>query len=169
MAPVLFLQQGCGPVGGCDPATAGVRATLAVPLGGQLAVLRRAVVVRDLLPGQDAAGGHHHAVILGAAVNEPTGGLARVVHVVGYVEGTDGRVLIDRQLVELGQRLVLVVARLVHKVAVGAPRLLGQRLDPRARPRRGLHVGPGARALGPHHLALAQPEGRVQPQPAAHI
>mmetsp|Transcript_39450 Transcript_39450/g.126749 ORF Transcript_39450/g.126749 Transcript_39450/m.126749 type:complete len:255 (-) Transcript_39450:224-988(-) len=144
------------PVEGRDAGAAAGGAALAVELGRQDRVLARRVVERDFFSGRDVPRRDHHAVVLGAAVDEPARRVAGVVHVVGDVDGPHRRVLLDRQLVELGQRLVLIVASLVHEVAVRAARLFGQRLDPRARAWRGLHVGPGARSLRPHHLALAQ-------------
>eukprot|EP00967_Tisochrysis_lutea_P052656 scaffold65303_cov28-Tisochrysis_lutea.AAC.4 len=116
----------------------------------------------------DVPRGNHYAVVLVAAVNKPAGRLARVVHIVGHVHGAHSVVLLDRQLVELGERLVLVISCLVHEVAVGAPRAFGERLDPRARTRRRLHVRSRARPLRPDDLSPAEAKGRKEPQPSPH-
>mmetsp|Transcript_40022 Transcript_40022/g.85424 ORF Transcript_40022/g.85424 Transcript_40022/m.85424 type:complete len:210 (-) Transcript_40022:81-710(-) len=169
MALVPLLQRGVDPVGRGDAAAAVLGVAVALPRGLQVAILRSAVVVCDLLARLDVTRSDHEAREVRSSLHEPARRVARVVHVVRDVHRAHIGELVNWHVVELGERLVLVLARFVHEVAVC---LLGrgrQRIDPCSRARNCRYFWTSFGTLGPHNLTLAQAEACKEPHAAPHI
>mmetsp|Transcript_25213 Transcript_25213/g.73996 ORF Transcript_25213/g.73996 Transcript_25213/m.73996 type:complete len:280 (-) Transcript_25213:185-1024(-) len=167
MTAVALLDVRPTPVVGSNAAAAGGRAAGAGPRLNEVAVLRRAVVEGDLVARHQVTARDHDALVRVAAVHEPAGRVAGVVHVVSNIVGSHLRVALRRHVVELSEALVLIVARLVHEVAVGAARSGRERLDPGAGAGHGGGKPAGILLLGPDHLAGADAQVDVEAHAAA--